>query len=209
MKRALTFAAGLSLLLFGVSARAESVTSAPRPHAPETALDRVRVRPAFEIEAALTTQELVADYGSTHAVATRSLWVSRLSAGVDVRLPASLVRRGHLDVLAMAGVGYVFETGDFPVHFGAALRWQTEVARRLSFPIGVSARVVLDTTAPARSSVELGLPIGIRFSVIELVYQPRVVIPLGAASSPLLGGERRIGAKAGVAPIGLVLRCVL
>jgi hypothetical protein len=70
------------------------------------------------------------------------------------------------------------------------------------------ARLHLDTSVAARSSVELALPVALRFSVVELAWQPAMVIPLGAETSPLLGGSRRVSAKPGLAPLSLVLRFV-
>jgi hypothetical protein len=221
-------AAGLGALLPSFARAAAPEPAAPKPAAPEAAAqppaapeaatpepaapepeDGLRVRPTLEVEAALATQRLVADLGATRTEATRALWATRLAAGVDVRLPAALLPVGRLRVLGSVGLGYVYETGAWPVHVGAAALWQAPVSPRWSFPLGVSARVVIDTQAPQRSDLELGLPLGVRCGRVELVYNPAVVIPFGAEVRPLLGGERRLGAKPGIAPLGLVLRVVL
>jgi hypothetical protein len=168
-----------------------------------------RVRPTVEVEAGLAASRLVVDRGATSVADTRSLWVTRVGAGVDVMFPEELLPRGRLRVLGSLGVGLVYATGDVPVHLGGAVLWQAEAARRLSFPVGLGARVVIDTTAAARSYAELALPLGLRYGPVELAYQPTVVIPFGSTRATTFGGERRLGAKLGIAPLSLVLRWVI
>jgi hypothetical protein len=167
------------------------------------------VRPTVEIEAGLAAQRLVVDRGATRVADTRSLWATRMGAGVDVRFPADRLPLGRLRVLGSAGIGVVYATGAWPVHLGGAALWEVEVARRHSLPIGLAARAVLDTSAPARSYAEIALPLGLRYGPVEILYQPALVIPLGTTASGTFGGERRLGAKPGMAPLSLVLRWVI
>lgn len=199
MSRAQAVAAALLAALAAGPARADGGD-------PPGGKEGLRVAPLVEIEAALREQRLIADFGSVRAEDTRALWRTRAAAGVDLRLPERLLPKGRLRAQAAFGYGFVFATGDSELTLGGALLWEASIARRFALFPGLAARFAVDTTEAARSSLEIGLPLGVRVSVMELVYQPSVVVPLGAEPHPLLGGERRLGARPGIAPLSFVLR---
>lgn len=174
--------------------------------APAAPGEGLRPAPLVEIEAALRDQRAVADFGATRAEDTRGLWRARVAVGVDLRLPERLLPVGRLRAQAALGYGFVFGTADSELTLGGAILWEAALARRFALFPGLSLRAVVDTTAAARSSMEIGLPLGVRVAMMEIVYQPSLILPLGSEARPLLGGERRVGARLGIAPLSLVLR---
>lgn len=164
-----------------------------------------RFQPTAELEPGQTWERLTVDSAAAHSVEDRWLWTARLGVGLSARLPA-VGGLDHLRSETAVGLGLVFASGHWPVHVRTQLLWDQELGHQVSLVLGLSTGVLLDTGAPHRSAWEAGIPLGLRWRFLDLLYHPAVIVPLGAEESSVFGGLRRSSARPGLSPFGLLLR---
>lgn len=152
-------------------------------------------------------ERLEVDLGSAHYQEDRSLTTTRFGLG----LRAPWVERGGwaLSGQSQLGVGWVFETGHPNVALHQAALLEHLLAHGFALPFGLGLGVVIDTASTSRSALEMGLPMGVRYRGIELLWQPSLVMPLGHEQAPVFGGEKRLGAAPGIVGLAFIGRVLL
>ncbi|MCB9650519.1 MAG: hypothetical protein H6730_28605 [Deltaproteobacteria bacterium] len=136
----------------------------------------------------------------TGAHETRRLLTSSLALGLEYPLAD-----GALEGLSTLAVGLVFDQGQVPLQLdqGLRARWQ-----RGWFGVfgGVGAGLTLNLSDPALSSAHLSLPVGLTLGPVEVLWAPRVQVPLAHHEEDVFGGVRRHGAALGLELLSLQVR---
>lgn len=163
-----------------------------------------RVVPLVGVEAGQTWERLAVRLPDTSQQEDRWLWNTGLVAGLGVRLPS--VAGLSLRADSTAGLGVILRTGHGRLDLRETALLSLPLGAKFSAEFGLGAGVVVDTGSVGRSSLELALPLGVRFRSVELLYRPALALPLGAERSPVLGGDRELSARPGLVPFSLSLR---
>lgn len=167
----------------------------------------IDVVPHLEAGAGQTGESLSVPVGDGQRVsATRDLYALRWALGAEYGPFGGLAFAGgavHLRSAVAADV--LLGPGRWALTAEQDLRWRRPVGPlALAAGPGVAAR--LDLERPGFGTLEIGLPIGLRWGLVELDWRPAWRVPLGEQTVAMLGGERRHGASAGINWLALSLR---
>jgi hypothetical protein len=112
-----------------------------------------------------------------------------------------------LDGHASLGAGPTFETGHWHAVAREDVSLAVAVASWMTVRVGLGVGFTFDTTATARSDVELAVPVGVTlFKVVEVAYRPMLVLPVGREQTAVLGGTRTLSTRLAVLPFEVALR---
>ncbi|HEX5751754.1 MAG TPA: hypothetical protein VFZ09_36380 [Archangium sp.] len=178
---------GLSLLA-AVPARAEPLRLSPTVGlAVGLRSERLRVRSA-PLDVETSRQRL--DVG--------------LEAGLSMRLPWRL-GPAELRSQTQGALGLLPATGELVLGAEQQLLTEWHLSPAFSLQLGLAGALQLSTRS-GHGLFEVGVPLGLRLGVTELLYVPAFVLPIGARQQAVLGGESRQELSPGLAPGRLVLR---
>ncbi len=169
-----------------------------------SAQERDQFVPMAGLELGQSWERLSVTFDGQEQSEDRWLWNTRVMLGLSVRLPnvAGIATRADSTV----AFGVVHHTGHGHLDLREAGLLELPLGAGFSVPIGVSAGVVIDTASSKRSAFEAGLPVGLRFRFVELLYRPGLSLPLGAEERRVFTGSRKHSARPGIVPLDLSLR---
>ncbi|MGE0327566.1 MAG: hypothetical protein AB7S68_34960 [Polyangiaceae bacterium] len=188
--------ASLGVLLSGALWLTPFPASASPPQASVPGLPPVWT-PTLGAELGYTPERLRVSFPTETYEEDRSLWNSRLTLGLDGRWPSAL---GTLDLRSLSEVGYGFvhHTGHGLLELSQTGLLEHEMGHAFALSFGGALVGALDTSSAARSSLTLGLPIGLRFRGVEIWYRVGFVVPLGSEREPVFIGTRELSARPGI-----------
>lgn len=163
--------------------------------------------PTLAVETGTYREELRVDIGGTTLAETRSLWVSRVTLGLQYGLPDSWLDAGRLRATTSIGIGLVFALGQWPLHVRQEAVYVRPVTGWLSLAAGLGVGSQINVSRLRRSYLEVGLPVGVVVAdLVELTYYPMLTIGTAAEKRPVFGGTRSHSVHTGVAPLNLIAR---
>jgi hypothetical protein len=151
----------------------------------------------------------VASYGERLTVDgegdTRRLLTSSLVLGLEYRLWDGALDFAVIEGVSTVGLGLVFHHGQAPLQLEQTLR----LARTwgwLQASGGLAVGLSVNLGDPTYSFATLALPLGVRLGPVELIYAPRLDLPLGRDEAAVYGGARRQAVALGLSPLNLQVR---
>jgi hypothetical protein len=163
--------------------------------------------PTLAVETGTYREELRVDIGDTTLAETRSLWVSRVTVGLQYGLPDSWPGAGRLRATTSIGIGLVYALGQWPLHFRQEAVYVRPVTGWLSLAAGLGVGSQINVSRLRRSYLEVGLPVGVVVAdLVELTYYPMLTIGIAAEKRPVFGGTRSHSVHTGVAPLNFIAR---
>ena len=160
--------------------------------------------PLSGVEVGQSWERLSVSFDGQEQHEDRWLWNTRLLLGLSAKLPALSGVPTRAD--STVAFGLVHHTGHGHLDLRQAALLQVPLGGGFSVPAGVAVGVVLDTASSSRSAFEAGLPVGLRFRFVELLYRPGWSAPLGAEERRVFTGTRKHSARPGIVPLDLSLR---
>lgn len=195
MTRAATHAP-LQRLATAVSCVAACLLTLPSAAAPPQTRE-ASWAPSMGVELGYSPERLEVRFPEETYQEDRRLWNSRLALGVDGRFAGRLATLGVRSVSEI-GYGFVHHTGHGLLQLTQTALLEYAFGGDFALPFGLALQGGLDTSSSARSSLGVGVPLGIRFRGVELWYRPGFVVPLGSEDEPVFGGERQLSARPGL-----------
>jgi hypothetical protein len=171
---------------------------------PAFAHERDRFVPFAGIEAGQTWERLAVTFDGREQHEDRWLWNTRFLLGLSARLPDLAGWATRTD--SSVAFGVVHHTGHGHLDLRQAALLELPLGADFSVPMGISVGFVADTASSKRSAFEAGVPVGVRFRFVELLYRPGFSLPLGAEERRVFSGTRQHSARPGIVPLDLSLR---
>lgn len=135
----------------------------------------------------------------------RGLMTSGVELGLHYRLYDRLPMRLGLDGVTTLGVATVFARGQFPLVLGQQVRLTREWDWFGVF-FGLGAGLSVNVSDPTFSFFAVDVPLGVRLGPVDVVYAPRLVVPLAEDSSDVFAGERRHSVALAFEPLMVAVR---
>ena len=164
------------------------------------------VIPTVALGLARTPETLTLSLADGEQRDTRSVWHSGFRAGVGYHLPDRWLPLGQLRGHTGLALELVLADGRLPLGLTQAAQWELPLTGELAVSAGASAAVHVDFGDLGLAAVDLGLPLGVRWGWVELLYTPRVVVPLASAREEVFAGTRSRHTGTGLALLHVSLR---
>jgi len=141
---------------------------------------------------------------ATSLTETRDLYTTRLALGLDYG-PVGDLGGGAVRGRSALAIDVLLGPGRRALILEQDLRWHRPLGP-LVIAVGPGLAGRFDLEQPDFSTLEIGLPIGLRWGPVELDWRPAWRVPLGEDEAPVLGSVRRHGASSGINWLALSLR---
>ncbi len=159
--------------------------------------EKMNWAPSVGLELGHSPERLRVQFPEETYTEDRALWNSRLSLGLDGRLPRAL---GDFDGRSVSELsyGFVHHTGHGLLEVSQSGLLEYPLGGGFALPFGLAVVGTLDTSSSARSGLGFGLPLGVRFRAVELWYRPAFLVPLGSEDEAVFTGTRELSMRPGL-----------
>ncbi|WP_428263165.1 hypothetical protein [Haliangium sp.] len=135
----------------------------------------------------------------------RAVWHTGPRLGLRYRISDTWPGIGRVRGHTGLALDVVLADGRTPVGVVQEAVWEWRLGP-LSAVVGAGAAVHVDLGRRGLAYLDLGLPVGLRWGRVELLYRPRLGVPLAAARGEAFGGTRERRSGAGVALVHVLVR---
>lgn len=141
----------------------------------------------------------------------RDLLSSRFIIGLDYDLLGAdqPVAGGRLIGRSALATDVLFGPGRWGLGAEQSARWVRPLAGSLALDVGLALSARLDLDHTARSQLDIGLPLGLRWAMVHVEWQPSWRVPLGADEAEVFGGTRRQSIDSGLSLLAFGVRIQL
>lgn len=167
--------------------------------------------PHVGLELGQTAERLEVPGPTGALVESRDLLSTRLVVGLDYDLVGadrSLVGGRVLGRSALAA-DVLLGPGRWGLIGEQSARWVRPLTASLALDLGVAVLARVDLERAARSQLDLGVPVALRWAMVHFEWRPSWRVPLGADEEAVFGGTRRQSIDAGLSWLSFGVRVQL